>query len=98
MARRAYDKRDANERDIECALLEHGFDVRKVPPGAGYDLIAKHKEHDWLWHIEVKMPGGQMTKNELDWMHWFEENKENYLVMRTETDVRDAVKFARRGD
>lgn len=95
MAKRAYNKRDQNEPEITDALTEHRIPYRLVPPGAGYDIIASPAP-ERVWFIEVKMPGGKMTKNELEFNAWCDSVGLDYKVMRTENDVRDAVKFAQR--
>jgi len=91
MGKRQYNKRDANETEICDALTAYRIPWRLVPPGAGYDLLASTAVGS-CWFIEVKMPGGRMTPNELEFNAWCDKVGLEYIVMRTANDVRDAVK------
>jgi len=90
MSKRAHDKRDGNEPEITDALLEYRIPFWKLKPGDGADLFVTIPYANESEFVEVKMPGGRMTKRELELQAWCELNGVAYRIVRTANDIRDA--------
>ena len=79
-------KRDGNEPEIIEALQRCGVSWRRLPPGAGADLVIS-PNRTLVSFVEVKTKGGRLTRREIELQCWCQQNDLTYLVLHDAEEV-----------
>lgn len=83
-------KRDANEADIRDAFHARNARTWPVSDGGRPDLVVLHVGRWYL--VEVKVPGGRLTRAQVEFIEQVERDGGKVYVVTTEAEVDEIVR------
>ena len=83
-------KRDANEPDIRSAFHARNARTWTVSDGGRPDLVVLHMTRWYL--VEVKVPGGKLTRAQVEFIEQVEADGGRVYVVTTEDEVDELVR------